>query len=113
MLMAQVRPRIQRVEAALAPRVANAETHMKPHVNKAVMALGVVYPMATAPQVYNVWVLRHTAGFSGLTSGVGLAMAIMWTLYGVLHHNRTIWVINVLWIGLHAAMVVGLLRYGV
>jgi uncharacterized protein with PQ loop repeat len=67
--------------------------------------------MAASPQVYNVWIARHTGGLSEITYGAGLVMALAWTLYGVLHRQKPIWLINTVWIGMNLAMVLGLARY--
>jgi len=95
-------------EATLAPHVARAEAAIKPHVNRAVLGLGLAYPMATAPQFYNVWVLGRTGGLSEFTSLAGLAMATTWMVYGILHRNLTIAGLNGVWMVLHAAMAIGI-----
>lgn len=112
MLSLKALPRVPHLDVAvaLAPRVARAEAAMKPHVNRAVLGMGVAYPMATLPQLYNVWVLGRTGGLSEITYGCGLVMASAWTLYGVINRDRAIWMVNALWIGLHTAMFIGLMR---
>lgn len=96
------------------PRASEVTEHvadvLEPHVDRAVLVLGLTYPLATAPQLYNVWVLGRTAGLSGLTSAIGLAVSCAWTVYGLLHKQKTIWMGNAAWIGVHASMVIGLLR---
>jgi hypothetical protein len=101
---------LRSTEAALAPRVATVEKAIKPHVNRAVLAIGLVYPLAMSPQLYNVWVLHRTAGLSEFTYGVGLAMALAWTLYGLVNRDKAIFGLNILWIGVHATMIAGLMR---
>lgn len=100
----------RRAATAIAPRIDHVEETIKPHVNRTVLALGLAYPMAMAPQLYNVWVLNRTAGLSELTYGVGLAMALAWTLYGAVNRDRLIFALNLLWIGIHTTMIIGLLR---
>lgn len=111
MLDKHIRPRIRRAEQSLAPQVARAEAAMRPHVNKAVLALGLVYPMAMLPQLYNVWVLGRTAGLSEITYVAGLTMALVWTLYGLLNRDRTIARLNSLWVLIHAIMIAGLVAH--
>ncbi len=94
----------------LAPHVERAETAIEPHVDRAVMTLGLMYPLAMAPQLYNVWALHHTAGLSGVTSGMGLAMALTWTVYGLIHRQRAIWTLNAIWVVIHTVMIAGLLQ---
>ena len=104
------RQRLRDTAEALAPRAEAAETAIKPHVNRAVLLLGLAYPLAMLPQMYNVWALHRTAGLSELTYAAGLAMAFTWTLYGLVHRDRTVFGLNVLWIGVHITMIVGLVR---
>lgn len=106
----QVKPGLRRMETALAPRVAQAEIVLKPHVNRLVLALGMLYPLATTPQIYNVWVLHRTAGLSELTYMAGLMMALLWTAHGLLNRDKAVFGLNALWIGVHATMIAGLLR---
>ncbi|GAB4281736.1 MAG: hypothetical protein Kow0067_01370 [Coriobacteriia bacterium] len=79
-----------------------------PHVDRAVMGLGVLYPLAALPQVYNVWFLHRTAGFNEFTYLVGVIVAILWVSYGFLHRQRAVWMVNSLWVALNGAMAVGL-----
>lgn len=101
---------LRRTAEALVPHVEKAEAAIEPHVDRAVMTVGLVYPLAMMPQLYNVWALHRTAGLSGITYGIGLAAALTWTVYGLVHHKKPIWMINTIWIGLHGAMIAGLLR---
>lgn len=101
---------IRQAAEALAPRMERAEAAIEPHVDRAVVLIGIAYPLAMTPQLYNVWALHRTAGFSGITYGIGLTMAIAWTVYGLIHRERAIWMLNTIWVGVHGAMIAGLLR---
>lgn len=101
---------LRRAAGALAPHVEKAEAALEPHVDRAVIFIGLIYPLAMAPQLYNVWALHRTAGLSGVTYGIGLAMAVAWTVYGLIHRERAIWMLNTIWVGVHTAMLAGLLR---
>lgn len=112
--MLQVRKplRIQASAAGIVPRAAQVTEHVagaiEPHVNRMVLLLGLLYPLAMAPQLYNVWALNRTAGLSAITSVIGLTVSITWTVYGLIHRQKTIWVVNLAWIAVHTAMVTGL-----
>ncbi|HSQ21840.1 MAG TPA: hypothetical protein VLQ52_03465 [Coriobacteriia bacterium] len=110
MLAPRVNISLQHAEAALAPHVAHAEQAIKPHIKRIVLTLGLAYPMAMAPQLYNVWVLNRTAGLSEFTYTAGLIMALTWTLYGFVNRDKAIFTLNLLWIGVHTTMIIGLLR---
>jgi uncharacterized protein with PQ loop repeat len=100
--------------ALIGPRAArvteNVAELIEPHVDRVVMLLGVIYPLAMSPQLYNVWVLNRTAGLSGITSIVGLVVSVIWVIYGLLHRQRPIWVANLVWVCVHATMAAGILR---
>ncbi|MDY0341900.1 MAG: SemiSWEET family transporter [Coriobacteriia bacterium] len=100
--------------ALIGPRAAqmteSVAVVIEPHVNRMVMLFGIVYPLAMAPQLYNVWALNRTAGLSGITSLIGLVVSAIWTVYGLIHRQKPIWVANLVWIGVHAAMAAGILR---
>lgn len=106
----QFHQNIRGAAETLAPRFERAEAAIEPHVNRLVVLLGILYPLAMAPQLYNVWALHRTAGLSEITYAIGLAMAIAWTLYGLIRREKPIWMINSIWVGLHSAMIAGLLR---
>ncbi len=99
--------------ALIGPRAAqvteNVAGVIEPHVDRMVLLLGVAYPMAMLPQLYNVWALHRTAGLSGITSVIGLVVSIIWMVYGLLHRQKPIWIANLIWIGVHSAMAAGLL----
>jgi len=101
-----IRSRLAGVD--LAPRAEHVAEAIEPHVNRMVMALGLLYPFAMVPQLYNVWALGRTAGLSEVTYGMGLAMAATWTVYGLVHRQKAIWLLNGIWICVHSAMIVGL-----
>lgn len=101
---------LRKTAEALVPHVEKAEAAIEPHVDRVVVLIGIAYPLAMTPQLYNVWALHRTAGLSGITYGIGLAAALTWTAYGLVHRKKPIWMINVIWVGLHGAMIAGLLR---
>lgn len=110
MLAAHTNLRVRQAEQALAPHVAHVGQTIKPHVNRTVLVLGLAYPMAMMPQMYNVWALHRTSGLSELTYTAGIIMAIAWTVYGLVNRDKAIFMLNMLWIGVHTTMLVGLLR---
>lgn len=85
---------------------------IRPHVDRAVLGLGFIYPMAALPQVYNVWFLQRTAGFSEITYAVATCVAFMWIAYGRLHRQRAVWMVNSLSLAMNGAMILGLLIRG-
>lgn len=81
-------------------------------LNKLVLAMAVIEPTMTAPQVYDIWVKRQTSGVSLLTWSFFTFAAVIWLLYGVKLKSVPLIVAEVLWIIFQTAVVLGLLLVG-
>jgi uncharacterized protein with PQ loop repeat len=51
--------------------------------NSIVLAMGVVEPLFTLPQAYNIWIKHNTVGVSLLTWSIFTIAAVVWCIYGV------------------------------
>jgi hypothetical protein len=78
-------------------------------MERAVFSFGLLNPVAALPQAYNVWVLGQTSGFSRVSVGSALGMALLWVGYGFVNRKRAVWVINGVWATYDAAMLAGLM----
>ncbi len=85
---------------------------VKAHFEKTLVGLGLVTPTSAAPQLYHVWVLKHVAGLSAVTTGAALLMSVLWTAYGVIENRRPLWAVNGLWAVLNAATLLGVVVHG-
>lgn len=82
----------------------------KPHLEKAVFGFGIVNPVLALPQVYKVWVLDSTGGFSLITLGAALIMALLMTAWGFLEQSMALWAPSFIWIAINFALIVGVIR---
>lgn len=85
---------------------------LKNHFERTLVFSGLVTPTSAAPQLYNIWVLKHVAGLSTVTTGTALLMSVMWTAYGLMEGRRALWSINGLWAVLNTATLVGMFVNG-
>lgn len=67
--------------------------------------------LMTVPQVYTVWVDHLVAGVSVISWSAYLLSAVLWFWYGLQKRDRNIYLPCVGWVGLDAAVVVGVLVY--
>jgi uncharacterized protein with PQ loop repeat len=84
----------------------------KDRFEKTLVGVGLVTPTSAAPQLYNIWILKHTAGLSPVTTGVALMMSTMWTMYGLMEKRRAVWAVNGVWVFLNAVTLVGVMVNG-
>ncbi len=72
-------------------------------------ALSVFTLVMTVPQVVNVWRVSHPSGVSAASWCAYLVAACLWLVYGVIKHDKTIYLPCIGWILLDAAVVAGVI----
>jgi uncharacterized protein with PQ loop repeat len=75
------------------------------------MAMGILGPLATAPQLVKLY-FTHSQHAEGLSLSMWVAytvLSVLWVIYGLVHRTPPIWIGNMLGFGMDAAMVVGIL----
>jgi uncharacterized protein with PQ loop repeat len=78
-----------------------------PQVERAVFGWGLVNPLLSLPQLYNIYVFKHIAGFSAITISAALLMAALWTVYGILGRQTVVWVTSAVWVVVNTITLVG------
>ncbi len=68
--------------------------------------------LVTVPQFTNVWINRNAIGVSPLSWAGYSITAAFWAWYGVLHKEKAIVTINLIWVFINLAIAVGALIYG-
>jgi MtN3 and saliva related transmembrane protein len=88
--------------------------HPNPHIrmlDKIIYLVGVVGPFITIPQILKIWSTQEALGVS-LWSWVGyLILSIIWTIYGVVHKEKPIIVMNLLNVFMQFLVVLGIIIY--
>jgi len=77
--------------------------------DKLIYPVGLIAPIMTIPQVFDVWVRKSTQGASLSTWGAYTIVTFFWILYGLLHKEKPIILINSLLLILDFAIVYGIL----
>ncbi len=88
-----------------------SHTQQKRLIKRSVLAIAVIEPLMTLPQVYEIYVLKSAEGVSSLTWGLYLIAAVIWLLYGLQLKDKPIIISSVLWLFFEAAVVIGTLMY--
>lgn len=80
-------------------------------VDRAVYFVGVLGPLMTLPQLYNIWFEHQTEGVS-LTTWISYAfISSFWLLYGSLHNEKPIIVTQISWLTIHILVITGIFLY--
>lgn len=83
----------------------------KRFLDKIMMGVALIGPLATLPQVYQVFMTQDTKGLSLVTWTVWVLLSCVWLVYGLLHKEMPIVLSNLIYIILQGAVVVAILMY--
>jgi uncharacterized protein with PQ loop repeat len=78
-------------------------------LEKTLRVLSMVTMVMTIPQVLTIWVSKNASGVSIASWSAYLVSACLWFVYGIQKRDKTIYVACIGWIGLDAAIVVGVI----
>ncbi len=68
-------------------------------------------PIMTVPQAYTIWSSKSADDVSLITWVTYTILSLVWLLYGILHKERPIIVLNILLLVVNTAVVLGVLVY--
>ncbi len=80
-------------------------------IKRLVLAVAIIEPAMTLPQIYQIWVHHEAEGVSSTTWGLYISAAVVWLLYGIQLRDKPLIISSALWIVTEAAVVVGTLLY--
>ena len=83
--------------------------HKNPALDKLTYITGILLPILTLPQAYNVVVSRQTAGVSLLTWSFYLFASVLFAVFGIIHKEKLLIITYVPFVFIEAAIVIGLL----
>lgn len=78
-------------------------------VDSAAYVMGVLTPLTSLPQLYEIWILKNSAGVSVSTWSLWIGTSAFWFYYGFIHKERPIMVAQSLWFVLELLVVIGVL----
>lgn len=79
--------------------------------DKAMVGFAILGPLATLPQVFQVFSTQDAKGLSLLTWVLWTLLSVLWCVYGALHKETPIVVSNLIYIVLQSAVVVAIFMY--
>lgn len=83
--------------------------HPKLSFETFVLAMGIVEPLFTLPQAYNIWVKHETVGVSLITWVFFVIASLIWFSYGLSIKSRPIVVSYALYAIFNSLVVIGLI----
>jgi len=77
-----------------------------------VYVVGIIGPLATIPQVLQIYLSRDASGVSFITWGIYAIADIPWIVYAIAHRERPLIICYILWFFFNTLVSVGALIYG-
>ena len=84
---------------------------LKRGLDRVMMVVAIAGPLATLPQVYQVYATKDAIGLSPITWGLWTLLSMLWCFYGYVHKEWPIMVSNVIYIILQGAIVTAIVLY--
>jgi len=85
---------------------------LKKTFDKFIAVVGLIGPIMTTPQIMNVWVYHQVEGLSLVTWSTYVITSSFWLIYGIIHKERAIILVNIAWILSNVSLVVGIIIFG-
>lgn len=80
-------------------------------IRRSVLAIAIIEPIMTLPQIHEVWIKHHTSGVSISTWSLYALAAVIWLLYGLQLKDKPLIISSMLWIIMDSAVAVGTAVY--
>jgi MtN3 and saliva related transmembrane protein len=84
---------------------------LKRLLDKTMVFIAVVGPLATLPQVFQVFSTQDAKGLSLITWSLWTVLSFLWCIYGAVHKETPIVVSNAIYIVLQGAVIVAIFLY--
>lgn len=78
---------------------------------KFMLAVAVIEPLTTIPQIYQIWSHKSAAGVSLITWLFYTLTACIWLVYGIKIKEKPVIISSVMWILAEGLVVLGILIY--
>ncbi len=89
-----------------------ARTAWKRLLDRVVLAVGIIGPLTSIPQILKIYVLQDATGVSVISWGTWALLDIPWIIYGIVHRERPIVVTYCLWLFVNTMVFAGAVMYG-
>jgi len=81
-------------------------------IDNSIIFVGIFAQLMTIPQIIKIWFEKNATGVSIFPWIAYLIYAIFFLFYGLVHREKQIIIIYILWILLNLIIVIGILIYG-
>ncbi|MDO8591358.1 MAG: SemiSWEET family transporter [bacterium] len=83
----------------------------KNYFEKFMLVFATIEPLATIPQIYQIWFSEDSSGVSLATWIFYTITSCIWLVYGIMRKDKPIIVSGVLWTSTQAVVVIGILAH--
>jgi len=80
-------------------------------LDKLVLIIALIWPVFELPQLIKIFAEKTAAGVSLMTWSFFVIFSIPWLIYGIVHKEKPIIILYLLWIIIDSSIVVGILLY--
>jgi len=101
----------QRKEAEKQGQVLPQQGKFSNFIDKIIYPVGLLGPVMTLPQLFEVWLHKSAGELSLITWGGWLILSFIWLIYGILHKDRPIIVSNILWVIIEGGVSLAIILY--
>ena len=77
-----------------------------------VLIAAIIGPLIIIPQITKIFLLKDATGVSILTWSIFALISIPWIIYGVVHKEKSIIIMNVMFLIFESIVILGVLLYG-
>lgn len=81
------------------------------NIDRAMLMIGVLGPIATIPQVLTIYINQEVAGLSVFSWGFYVFSSFLTLIYGIVHGLRPLIVSGSLWLVMNSLVVMGCIIY--
>ena len=81
-------------------------------IEKLAYAVGIASPIVTLPQVLQIWMTQNASGVSLVTWVCYLVIVTVMTMYGIIHKEKPIIIMNGSLIFVDLLIIIGILMFG-
>lgn len=80
--------------------------------DKFIYVIAILAPIANIPQLLKVWIEKDASGVSSLSWFFFSGISVTWLIYGILHKDKHILIMNAALMIIQALIAVGVIVYG-
>ncbi len=79
-------------------------------LDRCMLVVALIGPVMTLPQILTIWADKQTSGVSVSSWIAYTFVSGFWVVYGIVHREKLVTFINILWVILGVVIVVGILK---